>query len=85
MENVSTHDNAQVMSVKEWALTIFIASLPIVGFIMMLVWAFDAGTNIHKKNWAKGYLLIMILMIILSLLFLFVFGGMAVLAGLAGS
>lgn len=85
MENVSTHENAQVMSVKEWALTIFIASLPLIGFIMMLVWAFDSTTNVHKKNWAKGYLLIMILMIVLSMLFLFVFGGLAILAGLMGN
>lgn len=82
MENNS---QSNVMSYKEWALTIFIASLPLIGLIMVLVWAFDSNTNIHKKNWAKGNLLIMILGFVLAFFFLFVFGGMALLAGLANS
>lgn len=83
MENLSQQE--RVMSYKEWALTIFLASLPIIGFILVLVWAFDSTTNIHKKNWAKGNLLIMILGMVLVFFFLFVFGGMALLAGLANS
>lgn len=75
--------NDKVMSYKEWALTIFLASLPIIGFILVLVWAFDSSTNIHKKNWAKGNLLIMVLVLIFTMLFLFAFGGLALLAGLA--
>lgn len=85
MENLSSQENTQVMSYKEWALTIFIASLPLIGLIMVLVWAFDSTTNIHKKNWAKGNLLIMILAMILVLFFLFVFGGVALLTGLGNN
>ncbi|MDT0552818.1 hypothetical protein [Urechidicola vernalis] len=83
MENLSHQE--KVMSFKEWALTIFIASLPLIGLIMVLVWAFDSNTNIHKKNWAKGNLLIMVLGFVLVFFFLFVFGGMALLAGLANN
>ncbi|OIQ41886.1 MAG: hypothetical protein BM563_00820 [Bacteroidetes bacterium MedPE-SWsnd-G1] len=83
MENLSHQE--KVMSFKEWALTIFIASLPLIGLIMVLVWAFDSNTNIHKKNWAKGNLLIMVLGFVLAFFFLFVFGGMALLAGLANN
>jgi len=83
MENLSSQENVQVMSYKEWAITIFIASLPLIGFIMVLIWAFDSNTNIHKKNWAKGNLLIMIIAMVLVFVFLFVFGGLAILAGLA--
>lgn len=82
MENLSSQENATVMSYKEWALTIFIASLPLIGIIMVLVWAFDSNTNIHKKNWAKGNLLIMIIAFILVMMFLFVFGGLALLSGM---
>ena len=74
MENLSTQENAPAMSYKEWALTIFIASLPIIGIIMVLVWAFDSTTNIPKKNWAKGNLLIIIIMMIVVFMFLFLFG-----------
>lgn len=82
MENLSTQENAPAMSYKEWALTIFIASLPIIGIIMVLIWAFDSSTNIHKKNWAKGNLLIIVIMVILVFMFLFLFGGLAILASL---
>ncbi len=82
MENLSIQEHSKTMSYKEWALTIFISSLPLIGFIMLLVWAFDSDTNIHKKNWAKGSLLIALIAIIFVFFFLFVFGGIALLAAL---
>ncbi len=82
MENLSTESTANVMSYKEWALTIFISSLPLIGFIMLLVWAFGDDPNIHKKNWAKGSLLLALIALIMVFFFLFVFGGIAMLASL---
>ncbi|WP_370101331.1 hypothetical protein [Xanthomarina gelatinilytica] len=83
MENLSPQENTPPMSYKEWALTIFLASIPLIGFILVLVWAFDSTTNIHKKNWAKGNLLIMILAFVLIFMFIFLFGGLAMLASLS--
>ncbi|NVK52420.1 MAG: hypothetical protein HWD85_05755 [Flavobacteriaceae bacterium] len=80
---MNTHQETNVMSAKEWALTIFLASLPIIGLILVLVWAFDTSTPINKKNWAKGSLLLMLIYFILAMVFLFMFGGLALLAGLA--
>ena len=71
------------MSYKEWALTIFISSLPLIGFIMLLVWGFGSETNIHRKNWALGSLLLAVIGLIIAMLFLFVFGGIAMLGALA--
>lgn len=82
MENLSSQQGSKIMSPKEWALTIFLASLPIVGFILVLVWAFDTSTDLQKKNWAKGSLLLMLIYFVLAMLFLFMFGGLALLAGL---
>ena len=81
MENLTTQ-NSQVFSYKEWALTIFISGLPVVGLIMLLVWAFSDDTNIHKKNWSKGSLLIMLLVLIIVFSFMFLFGGIALLSSL---
>jgi len=84
MENLSAqHQDSSVMSTKEWALTIFLSSLPLIGFILLIVWAFDSNTNIHKKNWAKGSLLIVLIGILFVLSFLFLFGGLALIAGLS--
>ena len=41
----------------EWVITILIAVIPIVGFIMLIVWAFGSGTNPNKANWAKAGLI----------------------------
>ena len=82
MENISAPENSQIMSYKDWALTVFISSIPLIGFIMLLVWAFGDEANIHKKNWAKGTLLIAVLGFIIIMFFLFMFGGLAMLGAM---
>jgi uncharacterized membrane protein YqjE len=83
MENVTEQQNFNTMSYKEWALTIFLASIPIIGLILVLIWAFDSGTRINKKNWAKGMLLLMVIYFLIIMMFLFMFGGIALLAGMS--
>ena len=83
MENQQGLDNyqkyqdylKQPMSVGEWFIAILITAIPLVGLIMLLVWAFSSGTNINKANWAKATLLWMVIGIILAS---FIFGIMGV-------
>ena len=75
-------ENNRTLDIKEWALTIFIASLPLIGIIMLLIWAFSEDTNIHKKNWAKGNLILFVIGFLVVISFLFLFGGLAIIAGL---
>ncbi len=81
MENLSSENNS-VLSVKDWAITIFISGLPLIGIIMLFVWAFSDDTNINKKNWAKGYLVIMLIFFLIAMSFLFLFGGLALLSNM---
>lgn len=80
METISNQNVPAPLSAKEWALTIFLSSIPLVGLILLFVWAFSDDTNIHKKNWAKGSLIIMLIAIILVFGFMFLFGGIALLS-----
>lgn len=71
-------ENNRTLDAREWALTIFISSLPLIGIIMLLVWAFSDDGNIHKKNFAKGTLILWIIGFIIAFAFLFLFGGIAI-------
>ena len=64
--------NDPPMTFGEWFLTIFLSSIPLVGFILMLVWAFSGSTNLNKKNWAKANLLWMLIFIVLYAIFMLV-------------
>jgi heme/copper-type cytochrome/quinol oxidase subunit 2 len=44
------------VSFGEWFLTIFLAAIPLVGLVLLFVWAFSASTNPSKANWAKATL-----------------------------
>ncbi len=45
------------VSFGEWFLTLFLVAIPIVGLVLLFVWAFGATTNPSKANWAKASLL----------------------------
>ena len=77
---MQTLNNDRTLEPKEWALTIFISSLPIIGIIMLLVWAFSEDANMHKKNWAIGTLILWIIGFIIAFAFLFLFGGIAIIS-----
>ena len=64
---------------KRWALYVFISSLPIIGFIMLLIWAFSSTENLHLQEWAKGKLFIAFIFIIIFFAFLFLAGGIGIL------
>lgn len=48
---------SSVMSIKEWLIVIIIASIPLIGIIMLFIWAFSDDTNVNKANWAKANLI----------------------------
>lgn len=58
------------MSVGDWLITMIVTSIPLVGLIMLFVWAFSAGTNESKKNWAKAALIFYAIFAVLWFLFL---------------
>jgi hypothetical protein len=49
--------SAPALSTKDWVITLLISFIPIVGFVMLFVWAFGSGENPNKANWAKATLI----------------------------
>jgi len=65
----STND-APIISLGEWLITLIITAIPLVGFIMLFVWAFGGNTNPTKANFAKASLIIVAIGIVLWFLFI---------------
>ena len=77
-QNQIGHQQAPVVSVKEWLLTNLIMMIPLVNLIMMLLWAFSSNTNPNKANYFKAALILFaILMAIYLVLAVVIFGSIA--------
>lgn len=61
--------NPSTVSIGDWVITLILVCIPVVNFIMLLVWAFSSNTPVSKANWAKATLLLMIIGFVLMLLF----------------
>lgn len=73
MEEIQ-NQNQQPMSVKDWLITLLIVAIPIVGIIMLFVYAFSSTENVNKQNWAKAQLLLVAIILGLTILMFMAFG-----------
>lgn len=67
-------NNAPVVRVGEWVITILLLAIPIVNLVMLFVWSFGGGANPSKANFAKASLIWMVIGIILTIIFYTIFG-----------
>ncbi len=61
------------MSVVDWAITLFVASLPLIGLIMLFVWAFGSDANLTRRNFSKAALLLILISIIIYVILILIF------------
>ena len=75
------------VSVGEWVVTILITAIPLVGFIMLFVWAFGDSAQPSKKNWAIATLIWYAIMIVLVIIFFVIFGAIiaSMFSGMGGT
>ncbi|MBP8989498.1 MAG: zinc ribbon domain-containing protein [Clostridia bacterium] len=57
------------MSVGQYLLTMILYSIPIVGLILMFVWAFGSQVNLNKKNLSRAILILTLIGVVLSIIF----------------
>lgn len=73
-QNQIGHQQAPIVSVKEWLITNLIMMIPLVNIVMMLVWAFGSNTNPNKANYFKATLIlfaiVMVIYLVLAVVFL---------------
>lgn len=56
------NQNNQAVSMGDWIITLLISYVPIIGFIMLLVWAFGGGAKESKRNYARAILIVSIVL-----------------------
>ena len=71
-------------SVGAWMLTLFVAGIPVIGFIYMLVLALGSGGSPAKRNFARAMFIWQIIGVVATVLILLLFGS-AIFAALQNS
>lgn len=62
------------VSIGEWIVTFILMYIPIVGIIMLFVWAFGDGTHPSKKTFAQAALIMALIFIVLWIVLIVVIG-----------
>ena len=75
-QNQIGHQQAPIVSVKEWLITNLILMIPMVNIVMTLVWAFGSNTNPNKANYFKAALILFVIYLVLAVAVV-IFGSIA--------
>jgi hypothetical protein len=81
MEEFEKKSMFPAVKTGEWIITLLITMIPVIGIIMLFVWAFGGNANPSKANFAKAGLIFMAILFALYVLVAIVFGA-TLLAGL---
>jgi hypothetical protein len=58
----------ETVSIGDWIITFILSGLPLVGFIMLIVWAFGSDAPQSKKNWARATLIIWLISVVIMII-----------------
>jgi hypothetical protein len=61
-------------SLGDWIINVLISKIPLIGLIMLIVWAVDKDTEPSKANWAKAELIAKLIGIVIAILFVGLLG-----------
>jgi Na+/proline symporter len=49
------------LTLGNYIVMMIVSVIPVVGFIILLTWAFGSKANTNKKNWARAMLIFMVI------------------------
>lgn len=61
-------------SLGEWIIAVLVKRLPLIGLIMLIIWATDKNTDPEKANWAKAELIVKLIVFAAVIIFIAVIG-----------
>lgn len=67
--------SSETVTLGDWIVTMILSGIPIVGLIMILVWAFGGGAKPSKKNYARALIIMALIGIVLGIISSILFAG----------
>ncbi|WP_057939544.1 hypothetical protein [Algoriphagus resistens] len=61
-------------SLGEWIIAVLVKRLPLIGLIMLIVWATDKNTDPEKAKWAKAELIVKLIIFAAAMIFIAIIG-----------
>jgi len=68
-QNPAVYEDSAPLSIGNYLVMMLVGAIPVVGLIMMLVWAFSGSANTNRKNYARAVLIMMLVVLVLSIIF----------------
>ena len=64
--NITAVENEKVLSMGDYLLMLILMSIPVVNFIVCIVWICSKNSNLNRKNFAKAWLILAVIGTILT-------------------
>ena len=77
--------NETPVSIGNWMLTYLLVGIPVVGLILLFIWAFGSDTPASKANWSRASLIWGVIAIAIYAVMFAVFGAAIIAAVAAGA
>ena len=61
--------NSTPLTVGQYIGIFLLSAIPVIGFILLLVWAFSSSTNLNKKNYSRAVLILGIIGVVIAIVF----------------
>ncbi|MDF1494342.1 hypothetical protein [Caproiciproducens sp. CPB-2] len=68
-QNPAVYEDSAPLSIGSYLVMMLVGAIPVVGLVMMLVWAFSGSANTNRKNYARAFLIVMLIGVVLSIIF----------------
>jgi len=62
------------ITLGDWIISVIVTKIPLIGFIMLIVWAVDKDTEPNKANWAKAELIVKLIGFLIVIIFIAIIG-----------
>lgn len=72
--NIPEEFKTPPLSLGEWIISVLVSKIPLIGFVMLIVWALDKNIDPNKSNWAKAELIVTLIGIAIAVIIISIIG-----------